>query len=114
MISREQYLKVVASSTYGTFTTAPEFTSPSKNFLLIKDLPGYKSGCIFTLGDNYIYYISYDPERKGFSKIDGADDYLPERDSLLRFNIHQMESNPEWFKKVDNQYIRDLKIDELI
>ena len=32
------------------------------DYLLIKDLPGHKSGCIFSIGKNYIYYISYDPD----------------------------------------------------
>ena len=32
---------------------------PGKNndYLLIKDLPGHKAGCILTMGPNYIYYI---------------------------------------------------------
>lgn len=44
---------------------------PEKNndYLLIKNLPGYKAGCIFTMEPNYIYYISHDPDRKGWQEI---------------------------------------------
>lgn len=81
------------------------------DYLLIKDLPGHKKGCIFSMGSNYIYYISYDPERVGWIKID--DKFDPSKDSLLRFNIDQITSNKEWFLKIDNQVYRDLKIEEI-
>ncbi len=83
------------------------------DYLLIKDLPGYKKGCIFSMGENYIYYISHDPEKVGWMKINDSEKFEPCKDSLLRFNIDQMSSNTEWFLKIDKQVIRDLKIEEI-
>jgi len=86
-----------------------------RDFLLIRELPGYKPGCIFTIGPNYIYYISYNPETKDYSthNKDGGG-FDPEKHSLLRFNFHQMISNFEWFMAIDEQVERDMKLDKLI
>jgi hypothetical protein len=84
------------------------------DYLLIKDLPGYSKGCIFTMGKNYIYYIQYNPDTVDYVKIDPSSKWDASEQSLLRFNIHQMENNPEWFLKIDEQVLRDLKIDKLL
>ena len=85
--------------------------STYSDYLLIKDLPGYKSGCIFTCGEDYLYYISFNPE-------ENAQPYLSKQNicryPLIRFNIHQIVSNPEWFREIDKQENRDMKIKELI
>lgn len=94
------------------------------DYLLINDLPGYKKGCIFSMGENYIYYVSSNPEKfddngivydfkEGWVKLDSNEEFIPHKDSLLRFNINQMESNPSWFMKIDKQVNRDLKIEEI-
>lgn len=83
------------------------------DYLLIKDLPGYKPGCIFSMGDNYIYYISHNPETVNYVKLDPESEWDPCRESLVRFNIHQIENNPDWFLKIDDQVRRDMKIDDL-
>lgn len=86
-----------------------------RDYLLIKELPGYKPGCIFSIGKNYIYYISYNPETKDYSthNKDGSG-FDPETHSLLRFNMHHMISNPEWFMAMDEQFLRDVKLDKLL
>ncbi len=85
-----------------------------RDYLLIKDIPGYKAGCVFTMGKNYIYYISFNPETKD-SSTHNKDGYGfdPEKHSLLRFNIHQMAKNPDWFLELDDQIKRDIKLAEL-
>lgn len=83
------------------------------DYLLINDLPGYKKGCIFSMGENYIYYVSSNPEKEGWVKLDSNEESIPHKDSLLRFNINQMESNPSWFMKIDKQVNRDIKIEEI-
>lgn len=83
------------------------------DYLLINDLPGYKKGCIFSMGENYIYYISYNPEEEGWSTISNSEEFIPHKHSLLRFNIYQMDSNISWFMKIDKQVNRDIKIEEI-
>ena len=84
------------------------------DYLLIKDLPGYKAGCIFSMANNYIYYISINPETSEYKLIDKADKYIDGVDNFIRFNIFQMENNPEWFLKIDDQVLRDMKIDNIL
>lgn len=83
------------------------------DYLLIKDLPGYKAGCIFTIGHNYIYYIKYNPEQKDWVKLDDIQ-FDGCVDSLLRFNIYQMDNNPDYFKKIDTSVNRDIKIENIL
>lgn len=80
------------------------------DYLLLKDLPGYKAGCIFTIGPNYIYYIS---KYSDDTKIQREDYVEPHIHSLLRFNISQMK-NPDWFKEITIETRRELKISELL
>ncbi len=70
------------------------------DYLLIKDLPGQKSGCRLKMDSNYIYYISEDPNKL--------------ENSLLRFNIYTMKSNPDWFLEITPAVERDLKLDKLL
>jgi UDP-N-acetylglucosamine 2-epimerase len=85
------------------------------DYLLIKNLPGYPKGCIFTMGKNYIYYIKYNPDDIDCcTKIHPNSEWDASEKSLLRFNIHQIENNPEWFLKIDEKVQRDLKIDKLL
>lgn len=84
------------------------------DYLLIKELPGYPKGCIFTIGDNYIYYIRHNPETVGYIEINPESKWDRCRESLIRFNIHQMENNPEWFLKIDEAVKRDMMLDQLL
>ena len=83
------------------------------DYLLIKDLPGHKSGCIFSIGKNYIYYISYDPDDWKEDSVKSKD-FVPEKDSLIRFNKYTMSNNPEWFKPISVKEMRELKIDRIL
>lgn len=79
------------------------------DYLLIKDLPGQKSGCRLKMGSNHIYYISEDPH----TPIKYISD-KPEETSLLRFNIYTMKSNPDWFLEITPAVERDLKLNKLL
>lgn len=79
------------------------------DYLLIKDLPGQKSGCRLKMGSNHIYYISEDPH----TLIKHISD-KPEENSLLRFNIYTMKSNPDWFLEITPAVERELKLNELL
>lgn len=79
------------------------------DYLLIKDLPGQKSGCRLKMGSNHIYYISEDPH----TLIKYISD-KPEETSLLRFNIYTMKSNPDWFLEITPAVERDLKLNEIL
>ena len=81
------------------------------DYLLIKDLPGHKKGSRFTMGKNYIYYISYEPDKEGWIKLEG--DFIPEEDSLVRFNIHTMKTFVDWFLEITPEIERELKLEQL-
>lgn len=78
------------------------------DYLLIKDLPGHKAGSRFTMGKNYIYYILDEPATNLKQII-----FNPEKDSLVRFNIHTMKSNPDWFLEITKEVEREIKLGKL-
>lgn len=85
------------------------------DYILLKEIPGCIPGCIFSMGENYIYYISYDPKSIGLEKFtDDEYEYKACEDSMIRFNIYTMKTHTNWFREIDDQYLRDLKIKKLL